>query len=335
MNERMLHVHCGDSSADTLRKSDVGGTVITWCDPLIEGATPADISPEEWLHVRAVNLLGFFASEETAAQALTSMNAQLEAYRTVDEVVLWFDACLFDQIILIRQLDWFARQTLDDCTLSLICVGEFPGHARFHGLGELHPAELASLLDTRHAVTPGEFLLAQAGWGAYRAPDPTRVERLLAADTGALPHLHPALLRHLERFPSTRNGLNRLQHAALAAIAAGKHALWDIMRAASAEIQPAYFGDSYLFAELAQLAAAPRPLLREEGLTQYRYLQQCKWPLEKAQYRLTDDGVSVLRGEDDWIALSGGIDRWLGGVHLHGAQPQWRWDEEQRALVES
>jgi len=43
--------------------------------------------------------------------------------------------------------------------------------------------------------------------------------------------------------------------------------------------------------------------------------------------RLTDTGRAVLDGRADWIRLNG-IDRWLGGVHLHGADAQWRWDAE-------
>jgi hypothetical protein len=28
-----------------------------------------------------------------------------------------------------------------------------------------------------------------------------------------------------------------------------------------------------------------------------------------------------------------GIDRWLGGVHLHGHDAQWRWDPDRDRLV--
>jgi hypothetical protein len=43
--------------------------------------------------------------------------------------------------------------------------------------------------------------------------------------------------------------------------------------------------------------------------------------------RPTPAGRRVLRGEADHVALNG-IDRWVGGVHLHGtAAARWRWDE--------
>ena len=47
---------------------------------------------------------------------------------------------------------------------------------------------------------------------------------------------------------------------------------------------------------------------------------------------LTDAGRSVLAGQTDRIALCG-IDKWLGGVHLHGRQDIWRWDDASQRVV--
>jgi hypothetical protein len=40
-----------------------------------------------------------------------------------------------------------------------------------------------------------------------------------------------------------------------------------------------------------------------------------------------------LAGQADWIRDCGGIDLWLGGVHLHGADAAWRWDADRNALL--
>ena len=47
---------------------------------------------------------------------------------------------------------------------------------------------------------------------------------------------------------------------------------------------------------------------------------------------LTSTGRDVLAGREDWVRLHG-IDRWLGGVHLHGREAQWRWDGEHTRLA--
>jgi hypothetical protein len=39
----------------------------------------------------------------------------------------------------------------------------------------------------------------------------------------------------------------------------------------------------------------------------------------------------VLAGQADHVDLNG-VDRWVGGVHLHGAA-RWRWDEGSESIV--
>ena len=47
---------------------------------------------------------------------------------------------------------------------------------------------------------------------------------------------------------------------------------------------------------------------------------------------LTDEGLAVLNGQADWITPRGGIDKWLGGVHLQGPEGLWRWDAQRKKL---
>jgi hypothetical protein len=53
--------------------------------------------------------------------------------------------------------------------------------------------------------------------------------------------------------------------------------------------------------------------------------------LRSLRIALTASGRGVLEGRDDWVR-SRGIDRWLGGVHLQGAEAAWRWDTETKRL---
>ena len=47
-----------------------------------------------------------------------------------------------------------------------------------------------------------------------------------------------------------------------------------------------------------------------------------------------DHGVwpQVIEGQADRVAACG-IDRWLGGVHLEGRGPMWRWDSASNRLA--
>src|ERR1019366_8546509 len=81
-----------------------------------------------------------------------------------EEVVLWFEHDLYDQLQLIQILDWFAAHDGADLPLYLICVGSYPGVPKFSGLGQLTAAQLRPLLDRRHRVKSPELAAGQAAW---------------------------------------------------------------------------------------------------------------------------------------------------------------------------
>ncbi len=209
----------------------MSGEVIVWCDPLCDGPTPSGITRELWQQIRARYLsesTGQGVLEDQALKFLDAQDTNLEKFHSHDEVVLWFDACLFDQAILIRQLNWFAHQDLRNTQLCLICIGDFPGFKRFRGLGELNPQQLSTLLHTRHKVSDTELHLAQRAWASFCAPDPLQIEAFMRDDSSSLPFLSDALRRHLEQFPYTVNGLSRLENEIVQVVSSGHTKLGEI-----------------------------------------------------------------------------------------------------------
>src|SRR3954447_12750042 len=181
---KYLHVTNGDMAAEILRESGVGGIVTVTADVLHEGPAPGGLPPERWRKVRARYLAeSGYDDYDSCLARLTRWDHTLEDYRSYDEVVLWFEHDLFDQLLLIRALDGFAGRNLGGTELSLICIGEFPGVAPFHGLGQLTPQQLATLLPKRQRVYEGQKLLARDAWRAFCSPDPTGLEAILARDT--------------------------------------------------------------------------------------------------------------------------------------------------------
>lgn len=80
------------------------------------------------------------------------------------------------------------------------------------------------------------------------------------------------------------------------------------------------WGDASIFLRLERLAIATEPALVRRG---------------GGACQLTALGKRLLAGEADWVRESGGIDRWLGGVHLQGTTVAWRWDDRLGKLVET
>lgn len=330
----MLHIHNGDCSADTAREASLPGEHLAWRESLITGPTPAGVSQDEWLKLRARYLSEAYGADLQACERdLLSQEEALRTFAQHDEVVLWFEHDLFCQLHLIYLLNWLAiERAMAKTRLSLICIGEFTGKENFRGLGELSPAELASLFPGRSEVTDAQLRVAASAWGAYISPDPTAIEKLLDTDTSSLPFLDAALRAHLQRFPSTTNGLGRVESSALRLVRQGHGSFVDVF-AKFSETEPIYgFGDAQVWDALGRLSSTNQPLLTITG-TENRPDSQALTPeiVPNARLALTDLGESVLDGEADFIALNG-IDLWLGGAYLHASEGLWRWNEQSRRL---
>lgn len=321
----MLHIHNGDSTANTLKEFGFPGEHKAFREVLMEGPTPKGLSDDEWMTVRARFLAGAYEmASEKCEKDLREQNAWLSRFSEHDETILWFEHDLFCQINLIYLLDWFSKRSMEKTRLSLICVGEFPGVEDFRGLGQLTGQQLASLFDERHEVTEPELSLAARAWTAYCSAVPTEIERLIDNDTSAMPFLGHALRLHLARFPSVKNGLGRVENKALELISNGALGFKSLFPKFG-KAESAYgMGDSQFWCALKRLAEASDPLIKtiapsneDASLKSNRYLD--------ASFELTETGRAVLAGQRDFIDLNG-IDLWLGGVHLVGGAV-WRWDE--------
>ncbi len=316
----MLHVRCGDDILPKLKAAGLPGELMRWADPLCQGPTPRGLTPSAWRRTRARFAVGHYGVTLKEAYAfLDDQNKKLEQYRTHEEIVLWFEHDLFDQVILVYLLDWWSRRPRARQKISLICVGKFPGKKRFTGLGTLESKELAGLFPGRQVVTLEQFKLARRAWEAWTHPTPLALQALGRADTAALPFLKKAIRRHMEQFPSKKNGLSLSEQWALEAVVEGANEPQAIFEAVQAREERLWCGDAMFWWYLDELIDGREPLLR---VLRGGWKHNGRVPSVK--FRLTERGVRVMREEEDWLERNP-IDRWLGGVHLKGSKV-WRWD---------
>jgi hypothetical protein len=324
----MLHITDGDSAGGTIPLTGIPGDVLPWRDVLHEGPVPAGLSLDQLRVVRARFLAdcGWTAFDQ-ALRELSERDRVLTQSLAHDEVVLWFEHDLYDQLQLLQVLDWYAGQDLGSTRLSLLCAAEY--------LGPATPERLRERFPDRLAVSASQLELGRNAWAAFRAPDPTAITDLLEHDTSALPFLRDALHRHLQQFPSTRNGLSRSESQALEAVAGGATRMGQAYLASHHQREEAIFlGDIVFGLYVEGLSQGPEPLvLHKDGgrIVAPRDPADARafWDTEVC---LTEAGRAVLEGRADRIALEG-IDRWLGGVHLAGSGPHWRWDEAGQRLT--
>ena len=311
-----LHITNGDCAAGTLREFITDRVEIT-ADVLSEGPAPP-LEGEPWLRVRAGYLSAMTDESDAPYQMLASSDAAIADASRYDEVVLWFEHDLFDQLLLIRTLTLLSTQKAN---VTMICVGEFPGVDRFIGLGQLTAAQLASLYPARQPVTAAQYDDAALAWRAFRSDDPR--ELLSLRPSTALPFLDRALRRFLEEYPSTANGLSRTGSAALRMLASGALKGGALFAATQRAEERPFMGDLSFWALLKTLANARIPLIVAEASADIR----------KQTIALTSTGRDVLEERSDAVALNG-MDEWRGGVRLLGTnRSPWRWDPRAETLV--
>lgn len=301
----MLHVTNGSSVQ--IAESGVGGEVVYWDDVLYDGPVPR-LPLEELSELRARFIAEAYGRpEEEVCAAFERRDAALLGFREHDEVVLWFEHDLFDQLQLVQVLAWLAAVPAGSTRISLIQADAY--------LGPMTPGQLAVLFPSRQAVTGAQFQLAAAAWSAFTSSAPAPLLRVLESDTSALPYLGAAVRRLLQQYPSTRDGLSRTERQILQVVAEGASTMGSAFRADQRLEEPRFMGDDTYVRYLRALGACRNPLLRvdEHGT------------LMKITLQLTGAGRNVLEGRADHIALNG-IDRWLGGVHLSDPDSVWRWN---------
>src|SRR6266576_233564 len=326
----MLHIHNGDSSANIARQSSLPGEHFAWRESLITGPTPAGVGGNEWRSVRAQHLSKAYGVDlQECERGLLDHEKKLSSFAEHEEVVLWFEHDLFCQTNLLYLLNWFAQEDPGSIKLSLICIGAFPGKENFRGLGELDAEQLASLFPGRQQVTSAQLKLAELAWQAYCSPDPAEIEKV-AQTADLLPLLAPALRAHLRRFPSTRNGLGRIENKGLELIHGGSKTFMDLF-ARFGDAEPIYgLGDAQFWLALHSLSDGEQPLIRiENGNSGGSELRPDI--VHNARFELTEPGKAVLHGDTDFVELHG-IDLWLGGVHL-SPENLWRWDAAAGTIV--
>ena len=318
--ESIVHVCNGDSTADSLSLADLPGEIRVWADALDQGPVLPVGDDEHWrLRSEFWKLRGAVTVDQLAAY-----DRGLDEAAGAEELILWFEHDLFDQLALIRLLSRLARRGLP-AQLTIVSIDRHPEVPNFLGLGQLRPEQLAELWPRRTTLSRDAIDEAITSWIAITSPDP-RALPFLTKRIKAMPFLAGALERQLEEFPDPTSGLSRTERQILAAVARGEATTGALMKATHA-IDPRYpITDTLVFWTLHVLGRCGFVAGGPEGAP-------TPAALNAIDVRVTPRGREALAGAIDRVHECG-IDDWRGGVRLSGKGPVWRWDGAQRKLVE-
>jgi len=322
---RRLNITNGDSAVGSLNDAGIEGKIIAWRDVLHEGPVDSSLPLEELSKQRARFIAGNnWAEFSHVSGDFVERDRMIQHLDYFEEVVLWFEDDLYDQLQLIQLLDFFSNGTAQSKRLSLIVVDGY--------IPPLTAEELRQLDEERPVVTPEQLALARRAWSDFGSNDPTRIERLLQESTSALPYLARALTRHLEEFPSTVNGLSRSEREALTAIEEGHVTPVAAFMEVARKQESIFLGDLVFFSYLERLSGRDNPLVTwRDGTPVVAPTPAESRDFVKGELTLTPLGRDVLAGKRDWQNINTDS-RWLGGVEI-AAPSQWRWNPESRQLV--
>ena len=262
------HLTSGDSAASILRAAGLPGTIHVWHDVLYEGTHEPGWPCAETLCLRARMLENHTGGGVSFQKALKALRDQYAGLRAAADrpIVLWFDACLFDQSMLVHLLACLRDRPAG--TVTLVCIDACPGLTRYNGLGELSPDRFTEHYPRRAPVTPSMTGFATEADAAFGHHDGTALRRLASLTDAPLPHVPAAAARRLLEFPDPETGLGRLEQLVLQALGEGAATPKKLFRSvADLDTTPQYWGDTTLWQTINDLTLRRPPLVRIEGPT--------------------------------------------------------------------
>ena len=340
---RLLHITNGDSAADIIAACGVGGDVLPWRDPMHHGPFLAGLSLDELSRVRIDYLSGNERSVQESVQGVgphgfSERNATLANSPNYDQIVLWFEHDLLDQLQILQLLDWFASADIADNKLFLICIDHYDGVPDFRGIGQLTQKQMKALFESRQPTTSLQLTLAQHYWSAYCLDEPQTLLNLLAENSATCksvtPFLEAALMRHCQEFPWVSDGLTRTERQLLKLVGEGvTEPVSLFVRNMELETH-LYIGDWRTYSQIAQLCRSEFALLACVSGAQFMHPSNAILPSDEfnnQQLCLTDHGKRVLDGCTNAVDT---LKRncWLGGVHLNSYDAVWFWDEPRQVF---
>jgi hypothetical protein len=308
----MIHFHNGDVTAALARRAGVPGRHVPFRESMVGGPVRRDLPPLEWVEERARWL-----AEEHEGNLLRMRNDLLEQERNIDaarseeEIVLWFEHDLFCLVHLLYLAKRFAN-----CRVSVV----------WHPtpISMLEPDAVLALYRSRAPMLPVMVRAGDAAWQAYTSDDPTALNRFLRQDIADFPFLVDGLRLHAARFPSVKNGLGGPEQKMMELIDFGAPDFGTLFARFNPNPPRYGFGDGEVLRHLRRLAWSAVPMI-----TMSEVKTEGEQP--KASFAVTPAGRNVLEGTVDLLEVNT-PNYWLGGAHLT-QEKVWRWDAERGLLV--
>jgi hypothetical protein len=204
-----LHILNGDFALGLWRQCNFSANALVWKETYIEGPLPETEDLRIFRKARAEYLSTFAELSDIDTDALhrhlKKMDETLLKLEETDELTLWFDACIFDQTILMRILYLLNQQREKLTKIFLYCC-----KSNCLSFEDFQKGESEKVLLTEY-----DLKIAANAWIAFIRKDHEEMIKLADSENFVrMPEMRKALLRCAEEIPD-ENGLTRTQRQIL------------------------------------------------------------------------------------------------------------------------
>ncbi len=318
----------GDSAVDLLQAAGKSGRIVPWRDCLHEGPLCRLATSDDEAQFR--NLRTDFLTQRGWSDPATTLSdfemrdAHLDQHDDFDEIELWFEHDLYDQLQLIEILTrLYSRKRF--VNVSLIQAERY--------LGMMSPETILDLEVLSAPVSEQMMAIADLAWQTLSHETPLKLMEFVGLKPAGFLFLSQALRRLLEELPGV-DGLSRTERQIIYSLDRGVSRPGMLFARSQAMEEAQFWGDWGFFTALSGLAYCEMPLIEglpdsfsprlfDEGETRKAFLQ--------SELRLTPLGHAVLEGRGDFAAHNR-VERFVGGTHVKAGN-FWRYNQNTGEII--
>jgi hypothetical protein len=339
----ILIVTNGSSGVEAIRQS-IGTecTVLSWDDVLHDGPVPYRDTLEALSMIRAQ----FLASWSTDFVELNAVEVERRFFERdaaigrateYDEIVLWFDHDLYDQLQLL-QVGWVLQGLLSDGVMRSKSSVQFQGPegrdqskplVSFVSYGDHLDADDSVLMSAayqrRTVLSASNLERLDHLWRVFTSETPEPLGKELSGDFAPFGNLQSAMFRLCQEYPCIESRLTRSERQVLTVLSEIDSLRPGALFAACQGMEEAaYLGDWSFWRIVSRLASGSPFLVGIMGGGQFVLPKTTPPGREFLDQKLhiTDSGRAVFGRTAVWNRP----DFWIGGVRLSDSN-DWRWDE--------
>ncbi len=294
MHLNSLHVTNGDSAVELFKAGGIHGEFLPWRDvmhvgPLIDSESIEDIS-----NIRALYLAYLkWDTLENLRADFEQRDLKLRKAERYDQIYLWFEHDLYDQLQLIQILDYVSNYPNLLEKTQLIQTSNYIGYHK--------PEQILNLFKMATKVTHSQVQTASEIFDAFKKGNVEMLQQYSESTVDGLPCLARALKRLTLELPSEVTGCTRTEEYILELINKGCNTRSKLFKEYCRQEPIQFHGDQSFFWVVDQMCVDQPALISQMPET----------------YKLTEIGSKVLQNQQKWVRKYSRF-HWLGGHSISG-----------------